>query len=171
MDAIEQKIRISLQILEEADLEAVEAKRQADQIIGEDFQDGSPILLLPSFFSVGGVDYQAQVTYEQQQAIQQEALNGDPQAVLDLITDGILAGHMFPAAALVIDILVAALKNQDLSPAGSAAKAQPDVIALAIQPLTKVGGCAFGQNCKENYSATLCESLGGVPVPSCTKPA
>ena len=109
-DYIEEHLRSALQLLELADLEAVRAKQQLGRVIGEDFQVGAGILLIPSVFWVEGIRYRAMVTPEQAAAIR-DASGGSTQDVTTVV-ENMLNEGLYTGAFLAIQILVAALTNQ-----------------------------------------------------------
>ena len=115
LNVTQERLRSALVILEEADLAAVLAKQQVARIAGIDYQPGNEIVLLQSLFLVEGVEYRARVTIAQRNLIQQAAANGTTQEVLDLVTDNILSNHIYAAVESLLDVLVRALNNTDLT--------------------------------------------------------
>jgi hypothetical protein len=154
-------LRATLKLLEQADLQGVKAKHQLAQIIGVDFQPGSPVLLIPSFFTVEGIQFQATVTPQQRDAIV-AASSGTIQDVIDALVI-ILNNNLFAGAAAAIGILEGALSNQ---PPPTFAAAAETPMATSNQP-PPLGACVIGGSCKPNFDATLCQTLGGQPVQTC----
>ena len=163
-DELVLQLRATLQLLERADAEAVKAKQQVARIIGIDFQSGTAILLVESFFTVEGIKYHATVTPQQRDAIQL-ASSGTTQEVIDALAD-MLNDNLFAGALLAIETLIGALQNQP-PPSFAAAPASPSTAGSPLATAPSLGACLIGGMCKPNFDATLCQTLGGQPKPVC----
>jgi hypothetical protein len=161
-DELVHQLRATLHLLEQADAEAVKAKHQVARIIGVDFETGTSIVLVASFFTVEGINYQATLTPEQRAAIQ-AAAGGSTQDVLNLVV-GILSNTMVLGVDVALGILIAALKNEPIPQIATALNA---VVGGPVKPPPPIGACIIGGVCKSNYDATLCQTLNGQPVPTC----
>jgi hypothetical protein len=165
-DYIQEQLRNALQLLELADLEAIRAKQQLGRIIGEDFQVGSEIRLVPSVFWVEGVPYRAMVTDDQHKAIQ-AAAGGQTQDVTSVVAD-MLNNELYSAAYQALVILVSALTNQPLPKFAGPETGQSGAQTPNVH-VNPIGACQFSSGkCYDPYGATLCESQGGTIVPDCT---
>jgi len=169
-DYIEEELRNALQLLELANLEAIRAKQQLGRIIGEDFQVGAEIRLIPSVFWIEGARYRAMVTHEQRDAIL-HASGGSTQSVINVVA-GMLNNELYLGAYMALQFLVLALSNRPLPKIDG-----PQIDQSGVQTHTgysgivnPIGACMFPTGvCSEPYGATLCESQGGSPQPNCTQ--
>jgi hypothetical protein len=166
-DYIADELQSALQILELANFEAVRAKQQLGRIIGEDFQVGAEVLLVPRVFCVEGNKYRAILTDEQWKRISC-ACGGSTQTVLNLVTGKFLNNGLYAAAMQALQTLVASLNCESVTRTAAYNGARAAVVPLGgkVNPL---GACMFDSGCVENYAATLCESQGGTPQASCTQ--
>jgi len=148
-------------LLEMANLEAVRTKRQVALVANPDPSEGGDVILTPCRFVIDGQSYGAMISAEQQALIQETIANGTAKEVLELIAYDFLIGHLYPAAQLVSNILVTALKNQ-------AMPTETDQLRLKQTKTPVVGACTFPNgNCQSNCGAPLCVTLGGTPCESC----
>jgi hypothetical protein len=161
-DDLVHQLRATLQLLERADAEAIKAKHQLARVIGVDFESGTSIVLVASFFTVEGNNYHATLTPEQRAEIQ-AAAGGGTQNVLNVVVD-ILSNTMVLGADVALGIVIAALQNQPIPQLAAALHA---AVGMPVQPPPPLGACIIGGVCKSNYDATLCETLNGQPVPTC----
>ncbi len=161
-DYIEEELRDALELLELANLEAIRAKQQLGRVIGEDFQVGAEIRLIPYLFWIGSNRFRAMVTHEQSDAIR-NAPDGSIHGVIKVVT-AMLNNELYSGAYLALQILVLALANQPLPKfaGGPIDPARLRTRAGSGGGLNPVGACQFASGCSQPYGATLCESQGGV---------
>ena len=160
-DELVQELRALLHLLEQTDAEAVKAKQQVARVIGVDFETGTSIVLVESFFTVEGNNYRATLTPDQRSAIQ-AAAGGSTQEVIDVVSD--IRSNMVLGADVALAFLIAALKNQSISQITAALDAGA---GATIQP-PHLGACIVGGVCKPNVDPTTCQTKNGQPVPNCT---
>jgi hypothetical protein len=148
-------------LLEMANVEAVHTIRQAALIANSDARTAGEVDLVPCRFRIDGYKYGALMTAEQKDLIQQEIYKGGTaKDVLKLIAYDLLSDHLYAAETIVTNILIAALKNQNLMGAGLKQAAGP-----GVHP---VGACKFSDGtCQENCGSALCTTLGGTPCATC----
>lgn len=152
-------------LLEMANIEAVHTMRQVALIASSDPPGGGQITLIPCRFRIDGQDYGAMVTEDQQTLILAEIGRGTAEDVLKLIVESFLECHLYAAVELVTEILTAALRNQELSPALSA---YLKAFRGGEKGITPVGACKFDNgSCQEPCGAPLCKTLGGTPCTTC----
>jgi hypothetical protein len=170
-DEVEREnLRTVLMLLERADREAIRAKQQVVRIAGEDPASPDGIDLVPAFFDVSGHIYRAWVTPQQRSLIQDAAKTGTTKQVNRAITHKIFLAHLNPAIDLAFNILVAALRNQDLPESAALLAAEFEALANAGQGvLDKVtGACRFADGtCLSHYTSTLCAACNGTYVATC----
>jgi hypothetical protein len=148
-------------LLEMANVEAVHTKRQVALIANTDPPRGGDVDLVPCRFHIDGHHYGALVTGEQQDLILAKIGKGTAEDVLELIALNFLEGHLYVAVELVTEILIAALRNQDLTPHLKA-------LGVPASGSTTVGACKFADgSCQQPCGAPLCTTLGGTPCSVC----
>jgi hypothetical protein len=146
-DPVQECIRTSLELLEEADREGIKAKRQLTQILGPDEPEDARIWLVAYCFEAGKTSHRGLMTPTQRDYLKKYVDDGaTPEVIRDILVE--LLRKIFKLARDTRDILIQGLMGeQDRQRAGF----------RILQGTTDPGSCTWDPNqCATGYTLSAC---------------